>query len=798
MRTNRLTLMAGLLGLTATSFGQNLLLNPSFDLPTTTNDCAYNKGAPSDWVTDLGALNRNSDIFVPPCPRDGDGIHASWAASGGFSAKRAYQVVTLAQPADGTQTYKFSGFMVLGSTDSSLGIVASFAIIAGSNPNATPLQTVSVTQKNGQMSNWTPFTVTAVPPNGTTQLLARFQYVANNAGFNAMHIDACNLSLETQCPNQPTVTGISPTRAPRGSTNLPVVLTGTNFAGSPTVQLTGPQTINAASVVVDSPTQVTATFNIPADAVHEQYDVVYSQTDCEVVTDPGAFLVYLPTFTNGSFELPAVAACDTPSNTFPTDWRAGESAEWGFEGRLKLNGFLPGDILTIKPSCPPPDGSQYGTIASTTSTGGANAVAYQTVSATNGGQYTWSGFFAGTGNNTVTLRMRDGGPGGTILATKDIRTGAGSYDWNFAFLSGQAASDAVTLECAVARTGTGPNATHADALAFEQCSGAIPTISSITPSFGTNTGNLEITNLAGTGFSGTPTVLLVKPGTAITATNVQVVTPSQITCMFDLTGASSGRYDVIVKQGGCIASQPGVSVLVAAAAFVNGSFEEPTATLDCGPPPVIVGGIPTGWNSDAGLLRDGNAPLPPVCPSPADGGHYGFMSSGSGGTLRAWQTVVVLPGGRYTFSGQFAGLGDCIIRLLDGDENGLPLASTTVFTSTDGGAWLPGSVSATATSNVMTVVWEIANAAPGGMADGLTFASDCNPIWADADGDTDVDLDDFGVFQRCVSGSGGPIPSSPEYCVCFNRNGDNAIDIVDFVQFQNCSSGSGVPAVSCP
>jgi hypothetical protein len=76
-------------------------------------------------------------------------------------------------------------------------------------------------------------------------------------------------------------------------------------------------------------------------------------------------------------------------------------------------------------------------------------------------------------------------------------------------------------------------------------------VTSITPSFAENTGSVTITDLAGDNFStsGTTAVELRKSGeTAITATNVSVVSESRITCEFDLTGATTGSWDVVVTN----------------------------------------------------------------------------------------------------------------------------------------------------------------------------------------------------------------------------------------------------------
>jgi len=70
----------------------------------------------------------------------------------------------------------------------------------------------------------------------------------------------------------------------------------------------------------------------------------------------------------------------------------------------------------------------------------------------------------------------------------------------------------------------------------------------------------------------------------------------------------------------------------------------------------------------------------------------------------------------------------------------------------------------------------------------------CNDPFADADGDGDVDQDDFAVFQTCFTGSGGGVP---EGCNCFDKDplgGDGDIDSLDFGVFENCASGPAIPA----
>ncbi|MHB8164417.1 MAG: PGF-pre-PGF domain-containing protein, partial [Methanoregula sp.] len=76
-----------------------------------------------------------------------------------------------------------------------------------------------------------------------------------------------------------------------------------------------------------------------------------------------------------------------------------------------------------------------------------------------------------------------------------------------------------------------------------------PTVTGITPSSGQNTTTVSITNLAGTGFSGTPTVNLTRAGYSnITATAVTLVSANQLTCTFDLTNKMSGIWNVNVTN----------------------------------------------------------------------------------------------------------------------------------------------------------------------------------------------------------------------------------------------------------
>jgi hypothetical protein len=73
----------------------------------------------------------------------------------------------------------------------------------------------------------------------------------------------------------------------------------------------------------------------------------------------------------------------------------------------------------------------------------------------------------------------------------------------------------------------------------------------------------------------------------------------------------------------------------------------------------------------------------------------------------------------------------------------------------------------------------------------------CNVPFADADGDFDVDSDDYGVFQACIS-SGTPAADAASYppveCTCFDTDDDGEVDLAtDLPAFINCAGGPNAP-----
>jgi hypothetical protein len=83
--------------------------------------------------------------------------------------------------------------------------------------------------------------------------------------------------------------------------------------------------------------------------------------------------------------------------------------------------------------------------------------------------------------------------------------------------------------------------------------------------------------------------------------------------------------------------------------------------------------------------------------------------------------------------------------------------------------------------------------------DEIALGPACNNPPQDADGDGDVDLVDFGVFQGCFNGPNRPWVGGATLvaCICLDADGDADVDLVDFGAFQGCFNGPNRPP-ACP
>ncbi len=141
---------------------------------------------------------------------------------------------------------------------------------------------------------------------------------------------------------------------------------------------------------------------------------------------------------------------------------------------------------------------------------------------------------------------------------------------------------------------------------------AAPTISSITPSSGINNGLISGVDIIGTGFLTSPTVKLNMTGqTDISGVNVNYVSATEITCGFQLNGATEGTWNVIVSNsdGGSGTKSGGFTVVNASTASAVTSITPSSGTTNT--TVTISSLVGTGFQTNAKmrLTRSGYNPI---------------------------------------------------------------------------------------------------------------------------------------------------------------------------------------------
>jgi FOG: PKD repeat len=366
------------------------------------------------------------------------------------------------------------------------------------------------------------------------------------------------LSIFTVTNPPPTISGISPDSGLKGTTAPITDLSGTGFLAGATVHLlkTGETPIPATGVVVNL-TKIMCFFDLTGATVGD-WDVQVNNTDGGSATLPAAFTVYYPV-------APAITSItpDTGVNTGSvaiTDL-AGTGFESGIAVNLTRSGYpdIPGtNVIRVS-------GSKVTCDFDLT---GAEAGDWTVVAVNNDGQLgTLAGGFtvmhpaptvnaivpaSGTNNGITSVTNLSGTGFLSGAAVKLVKTGETDING-----TGVNVVTPVKLTCNVDLTGKATGLWDVIVLNPDGQSGSksgiftienpAPTVTSISPTTGANNGAVLINNLNGTGFLAGATVRLTKSGQAdIIATGVNVVSPTNINCTFDLTGKALGTWSVVV------------------------------------------------------------------------------------------------------------------------------------------------------------------------------------------------------------------------------------------------------------
>ncbi|WP_292348082.1 hypothetical protein, partial [Methanoregula sp. PtaB.Bin085] len=387
----------------------------------------------------------------------------------------------------------------------------------------------------------------------------------------------------------PTISSITPNSGNRGWNVSITNLAGANFQQGATVQLRrGAATITATNVTVVSSSQITCTFDLSG-AATGLWDVRVINPDAQAGTATGIFTVYSPA--------PAISGI-TP-NTYVRGWPVQISALTG-------SNFQPGATVELRRSGSTTITATNVTVVSASlitctfdlsavPTGSWNTQAWDVRVTNTDTQFsTATGIFTVTNYvptisqivpnsarryETFTATVTGTGFQPGVTAVQLRRSGTTISGSSITVVSPTQLTCTFTIpynapvntDYTVRVTNPGSRSGTSDSL-FSVTAAPAPAITGITPASGARGWPVTITNLAGSGFAPGATVQLQRSGsTSITGTGVTVVSPSQITCTFNLAGVTAGTWNVYVRNtDGQSATASGIFTVTNAAPVVTG------------------------------------------------------------------------------------------------------------------------------------------------------------------------------------------------------------------------------------
>ncbi len=446
------------------------LTNGSFELPEDLSQLDCNFGTitpdgPTDWTSihvhphGGGGHNRKNLFYAgsPTCPPP-DGIF--WASSEGpFNSTAGKRLLTQTVTVP-NGTYTLSGFFAAyGPTN-----VTILLRDGGYQDAAVASQQVIPTGDN----DWT---FGYVSGDITTGLLtAEWDSDLDDTGVKVTHAD--DLLLE-ECTVPVDITSIDTTSGASEESLAGLTITGSGFSGgSPMVVFVRPgTTIFATNVSAINDT--TLGFDIDlAGAGFGAMDVIVSNNGCYATLIDGFFTAPADLL-NGEFEDPEVLIED-PQNPGefipdpPCDGPLlGEADIWSTTDPTKFR--RDDTVLADALTCPNPNAAG-GHYASLSTDQAETLQVWQTIKVDPGRNYLLSGWFAGGGGTTVTLRLIDGiDPLGTEIASEIVMqtSGAEQVDWQFGSVSGSPTMEFMTVIWEMTGDGLGAAASHADGLIID-------------------------------------------------------------------------------------------------------------------------------------------------------------------------------------------------------------------------------------------------------------------------------------------------------------------------------------------
>ncbi|MBP6964276.1 MAG: hypothetical protein KBC96_07715 [Armatimonadetes bacterium] len=386
----------------------------------------------------------------------------------------------------------------------------------------------------------------------------------------------------------PTISTIAPDSGPNVTTFGVASIAGTGFYPGVTVKLTraGESDIVADGVTVVSPTDIVCRFDLAAKAPG-QWTVIVTNLDGQSAELDDAFTIFAvpaPTVTGIAPASGEDLGTVTVTDLAGTGFYPGATAKLSRTGEGDIIATGVSVIGSTKITCTfDLTGRTPGPWNVSVRNGdGQSAVLPDGFTITQAAAPTVTGITPASGENLGTVTVTDLAGTGFYpgAAAKLSRTGESDI-----IAAGVSVIGSTKITCAFDLTGravgpwsvvvTNPNglsSTLTDGFTVTQA--AAPTVTGITPASGENLGKVTITDLAGTGFYPVATVKLTRSGESdITASGVTVVSPTKITCAFDLTGRTPGQWSLSVMNGdGQSAFVPdGFTVTQAAAPTVTGT-----------------------------------------------------------------------------------------------------------------------------------------------------------------------------------------------------------------------------------